>query len=207
VDHGAGEWLADRHGQRARRGWRKLHLAVDTNSGQIVAVTLTNQEIDDASQVDPLLGQTLGEIEQVTADGAYDGEPTYAAIATRDPDIAVVIPPRTSSMQPIDLGTDASRRDVHVRTVAALGGLGWQEVTGYGRRALVKTTMGRYKALIGPPHRSGSRCGRPEPHARGRTPELRSRRARCELTSWGKGNSRPAPPRCTNARRFFRRWT
>ena len=158
--YGAGEWLAHRHGQRARRGWRKLHLAVDANSGQIVAVTLTDQEVDDASQVEPLLGQTPGAIEQVTADGAYDGEPTYAAIATRDSDIAVVIPPRASSTPPLDLGTDASRRDVHVHTVAALGRHGWQEVTGYGRRALVETTMGRYKALIGSRLRAHNDAGR-----------------------------------------------
>ena len=148
--YGAGEWLAAKHGQRARRGWRKLHLAVDTSSGQIVGVGLTDQDVDDASQVEPLLAQIQGEIEQFTADGAYDGEPTYAALATRDPDIAVVIPPRASSTPPTGLRTDASRRDVHVHTVAALGRLGWQEVTGYGRRALVETTMGRHKALVGP---------------------------------------------------------
>ncbi len=158
--YGAGEWLADKHGQRARRGWRKLHLAVDASSGQIVGVRLTDQDVDDASQVEPLLAQIPGEIEQFTADGAYDGEPTYAALARRDPDIAVVIPPRTSSTPPDDLGTEASLRDVHVHTVAALGRLGWQEVTGYGRRALVETTMGRYKALIGPRLRARHDAGR-----------------------------------------------
>jgi len=107
-----------------------------------------------------MLGQIPGEIEQFTADGAYDGEPIYAAIAMRDPDIAVVIPPRASSTPPIELGADASRRDVHVHTVAALGRLGWQEVTGYGRRALVETTMGRYKALIGPRLRARDDAGR-----------------------------------------------
>jgi hypothetical protein len=30
------------------------------------------------------------------------------------------------------------------------GRLVWQAATGYGRRTLVETTMGRYKALIGP---------------------------------------------------------
>ena len=30
------------------------------------------------------------------------------------------------------------------------GRLAWQATTGYGRRALIETTMGRYKALIGP---------------------------------------------------------
>jgi hypothetical protein len=77
------------------------------------------------------------------------GEPTYAIIAARSADIEVVILPRASSTQPLDLGTDASRRDVDVHTVSALGRLGWQEVTGYGRRALVETTIGRYKAVIG----------------------------------------------------------
>ena len=32
----------------------------------------------------------------------------------------------------------------------ARGGISWQEETGYGRRSLVDTRMGRYKALIGP---------------------------------------------------------
>jgi hypothetical protein len=158
--HSAGKWLADKHRQRARRGWRKLHLAVDASSGQIVDVSLTDQDVDDASQVEPLLGQIPGEIEQFTADGAYDGEPTYVALAARDPDIAVVIPPRTSSTPPDDLGTDASPRDVHVHAVAAMGRLGWQEVTGYGRRALVETTMGRCKALIGPRLRARHEAGR-----------------------------------------------
>src|SRR5471032_1502774 len=158
--YGAGEWLADKHGQRGRRGWRKLHLAVDAHSVQIVAATLTDQDVYDASQVDPLLDQIPGEIEQVTADGAYDGEPTYEAVVSRNSNIAVVIPPRASSTPPLELGTDASRRDVHVHTVAALGRLGWQEVTGYGRRALVETIMGRYKALIGPRLRARHDAGR-----------------------------------------------
>jgi len=158
--YGAGQWLADKHGRRAARQYRKLHLAVDVNSGEIVAVTLTGPDVDDPSQVAPLLDQIPGEIEQVTADGAYDGEPTYATIAARSADIEVVIPPRASSAPPTELGMDASRRDVHVHTVAALGRLGWQEVTGYGRRALVETTMGRYKALIGNRLRARNEAGR-----------------------------------------------
>jgi transposase len=157
---GAGEWLADKQGRRAPRQYRKLHLAVDADSGQIVAVTLTGQDVDDPSQVAPLLEQIPAEIEQITADGAYDGEPTYATIATCSPDIAVVIPPRATSTGDPALGMNASRRDIHVHTVASLGRLGWQEVTGYGRRALVETTMGRYKALIGPRLRARNDAGR-----------------------------------------------
>lgn len=170
--HGASEWLADKHSQR---GWLKLHLAVGADSGEIVAATLTGQDVDDASQVGSLLEQIPAEIEQVMA----DGEPTYATVAARSADIAVVIPPRATLTADSALGMNASRRDVHVHTKAALGRLGWQEVTGYGQRALVETTMGRYEAVIGPrlrarndAARSGGWRGRSEPHARGRTAEL-----------------------------------
>ena len=81
--HGAGEWLAEKHGQKARRKWRKLHVAVDADSGEIVAVTLADQDVDDASQVETLLEQIEPPIDQVTADGAYDGEPTYQTIAVQ----------------------------------------------------------------------------------------------------------------------------
>jgi hypothetical protein len=42
-----------------------------------VAQTLTDQDADDPSQVAPLLDQINGRIARVTADGAYDGAPTY----------------------------------------------------------------------------------------------------------------------------------
>ena len=47
----------------------------------IVAQTLTVQDTDDPSQVAPLLDQIVDPIGQVTADGAYDGAPTYQTIA------------------------------------------------------------------------------------------------------------------------------
>src|SRR5215210_4140281 len=43
---GKGEWDGERHG-RARRSWRKLHLAVDANTGEIVAGVLTGKEAGD----------------------------------------------------------------------------------------------------------------------------------------------------------------
>src|SRR5829696_6590464 len=42
--YGAGEWLAETHGGRGRRSWRKLHLAVDPASGEILASELTTTE-------------------------------------------------------------------------------------------------------------------------------------------------------------------
>jgi Transposase DDE domain len=83
--HGAGEWLAEAHGARGKRAWRKLHLAVDPDSGEILACALTSNEEDDASQVGPLLDQIPGPLASVTADGAYDGKPVYRASAGASP--------------------------------------------------------------------------------------------------------------------------
>ncbi len=79
---GQGEWDAEKHG-RAWRQWRKRHLAVDADTGEIAAHVLTEGHADDAAQVPALLGQAEGVIASVTADGAYDGEPTYVAVAAR----------------------------------------------------------------------------------------------------------------------------
>src|SRR3954464_14315257 len=43
---GAGEWLVEKHGTRRRRAWRKLHLGVDADTGQIVAAALTSNDVD-----------------------------------------------------------------------------------------------------------------------------------------------------------------
>jgi len=73
-----------------------LHLAIDPSSGEILASRLATIDEGNASQVGPLLGQLSGPIASVTAGGAYDGEPTYQAVAERQPDrpVAVIIPPR-----------------------------------------------------------------------------------------------------------------
>ncbi len=154
-----GEWDAEKHG-RLRRQWRKLHLAVDDGTGEIAAHLLTEGHADDAAQVPALLGQAEGVIASVTADGAYDGEPTYAAVVARQrhPPPDVVVPPRSSAVPSAD-GGDGGRqspRDRHIQLMTERGRMGWQRATGYGRRNLVKTAMARYKHLIGPKLRARS---------------------------------------------------
>jgi hypothetical protein len=86
---------------------------------------------------------------RVTADGAYDGGSTYATIAAYGDDIEVVIPPRSTAILSGDQGPFA-QRDRHLEMITERGRLAWQKATDYGKRSLVETTMGRYKALIGP---------------------------------------------------------
>src|SRR5918998_767783 len=127
--HGAGEWLAETHGGRGRGMGRKLHLAVDPTSGEILASELTASEEGDASLVGPLLDRIHGPIASVTADGAYDGEPVYRAVAERQPGppAAVIIPPRANAVASPTAGTAPSQRDRHLRMIQGKGRLGWQK--------------------------------------------------------------------------------
>ena len=148
---GRGEWNEERHG-RARRSWRKLHVAVDAGSGEIIACVLTGNAAQDAGQVPALLGAIGGEIASVTADGAYDSESVYRAVASRQPDPipGVVIPPRASAVPSTENAEAQDQRDRHIRFIAEKGRMVWRKVTGYGRRSLAETAVGRYKAIIGP---------------------------------------------------------
>jgi hypothetical protein len=59
---GAGEWLTEKHGERGQRTWRKRHLAVDPNSGEILASELTTTEAGDASLVGPCSIRSLARL-------------------------------------------------------------------------------------------------------------------------------------------------
>ena len=150
--YGTGEWQREKHGERSRRTWRKLHLAVDPHSHEILASELTTNEVGDSSLVSPLLHQIPGDIASVMADGAYDGEPVYRAVAQRQPQPppAVIIPPRATAVQSAIAGTPPSLRDWHIEVIQKKGRRGWERAVRYGQRALVETAMFRDKVLIGP---------------------------------------------------------
>lgn len=153
--YGAGQWLEEKHGSKSRRGWRKRHLAVDANSGEIIAHSLTDQEAGDASQLEPLLDQIDEEIGQFTADGAYDGAPTYDVVLRHSAGAEVIIPPRSNAVER-PIAQACCQRDDHIASMQIDGRLKWQTSTGYGKRALVETAMGRYKGFIGPRLRARS---------------------------------------------------
>jgi transposase len=144
--YGEGEWLDQKHGIRSRRRWRKLHLGVDADTHEIVAVELTPDDVGDHSEIPDLLEQIDTEIASMTADGAYDGEAVYDAVAERHPSATVIIPPRATSVAG---ETTATQRDGHLAMIEDHGRMDWQRRSGYNRRSLVETAMFRYKTITG----------------------------------------------------------
>src|SRR4051812_27895917 len=146
---GAGEWLVEKHGTRTRRAWRKMHVGTDADTGQIVAATLTTHDVDDGSQVGPLLDQVDGQIASFTGDGAYDQDGVYASVAERHPEAAVIVPPRATAVPSRTAETAPTQRDRHLELIAEKGRMAWQRASGYTKRARAEATLGRFKRVIG----------------------------------------------------------
>lgn len=117
-------------------------------AAKIISHAMTDQDAGDASQVEPLLHQIDNPISQFTADGAYDGEPPYDVVSRHSADAAVVIPPRSNAIDRSDAGI-VSQRDRHIAAIKANGRMSWQAATGYGKRSLIETAIGRYKSIVG----------------------------------------------------------
>jgi transposase len=98
------------------------------------------------TEMPALLDQIDAEAASMTADGAYDGETVYDALAERHPEAAVTIPPRATAV-PNEPTT--TQRDRHIAEIEEHGRMGWQRRSGYNRRSLVETAMYRYKTVVG----------------------------------------------------------
>jgi hypothetical protein len=128
---GAGEWLVEKHGTSRRRSWRRLHIGVDADTGQIVAAALTTNDVDDGSQVGPLLDQIDRPVAAFTGDGAYDQEGVYGEVAASHPNAMVIVPPRSSAVPSETAATAPKQRDRHLQLIAERGRMGWQKASGY----------------------------------------------------------------------------
>ena len=116
--YGEGEWLDQKHGIRSRRRWRKLHLGVDAATHEIVAVELTPDDVGDIAELPHLLEQIDADVASMTADGAYDGQVVYDAVAERHPKAAVIVPPRITAVAG---ETTSTQRDNISRPLQSMG--------------------------------------------------------------------------------------
>jgi Transposase DDE domain len=148
--YGEGKWKTRQHGISKRRTWRKLHLGIDDEAtGEILAVSISTNDISDGQVLPELLDQIEGAIDQVSGDGAYDQRQCYDAIRERK--AKATIPPRRGAKIWKHGNTKGERhnRDENLRRVRKVGRKAWKQESGYHRRSLAETTMFRFKTIFG----------------------------------------------------------
>jgi hypothetical protein len=92
-----------------------LHLGLDAATQEIAAAELTPDDGGDVSVLPELLDHIDGDVASMTADGAYDGETAYRAVADRHPAAAVVIAPRVTA---VPSHTTTTQCDRHIAAIA-----------------------------------------------------------------------------------------
>jgi hypothetical protein len=148
--YGEGEWKVRSHGIGKRRTWRKLHLAVDVDSQEIIAVQLTENSVGDCEVLPDLLDQIdpNDDLEAVGADGAYDTKNCHKVIRERG--AKGLIPPQENAVEWPDLPDGSAHpRTVILREINQTDRATWKEKSGYHKRSLSETAMFRVKQIFG----------------------------------------------------------
>jgi hypothetical protein len=149
--YGDGEWKVRQHGVSKRRTWRKLHVGVNPQDGEIQAVLLTKNSMSDDNAVARLLVQIEQELDEFAADGAYDKRKVYDSLNAHSPGVNILIPPRKNARIWKHGNTKAERlkRDENLRSIRKHGRKKWKKQSGYHSRSLAETAMFRLKTIFG----------------------------------------------------------
>lgn len=141
--YGEGEWKVRCHGKSKPRSWRKLHLAVNPKSHEIIGCELTDHKTHDCEVIDNILPQQ--ELGNVCADGAYDNEKSYAAISQRSG--TPFIPPRSGACKTEKPSLAMALRNHTIQACWAMGRDNWKKGSVYHQRSLAETAMFRFKTI------------------------------------------------------------
>ncbi len=145
--HGEAPWSRYTYGAKRRRGWRKLHVAVD-GTGNLLATSLSKETIRDASQLPDLFETYTGPLASLTGDRGYDQASVYREALGRNVNASVVIHPRingTHSRRKLEL----KQRNEHLESIRSDGIYHWRTESGYYRQSTVENAFYRYKTIIG----------------------------------------------------------
>lgn len=144
---------------RKRDQWKKIHLAVDLYSMQIISMAYTDSSVNDCEVVDELWDSISRPVNSIRADGAYDTYDVYER--GQDEGVQIIVPPAITSKaqdelkKPPKIKKDfLEPRDTIIHFIRQFekfeeGLKQWKIDSKYHLRSLVETTMFRLKRIFG----------------------------------------------------------
>lgn len=147
--YGEGEWKVRQHGYTRRRTWRKLHLALDCATHEIVAAVVSTNDFKDSQILPDLLAQVEDELTQVSADGAYDSRNCYDTITARAARAAIPPQKRAKIWQHGNRKAAPHARDENLRAIRHKGRAEWKRASHCHQRSLAETAVFRSKMIFG----------------------------------------------------------
>ena len=140
-----GEWVRELWNRRSKKGYLKIHLAVDVKTKQILAIEVTNDRVADTEKFEELLdgSRKVANVVKVLGDGAYDSKQIFDFLEAKG--IEPGIRPRRGSSG--KAGGSWSRMYA-TREFLEDGGA-WKKKVGYGKRWAVESVFSSLKGIFG----------------------------------------------------------
>lgn len=156
-----GQWMSEKWGgdvkNKKKRGYLKIHVAVNTKTREILALDVTDEKVHDGKVMRKLVKHILDNgsekrvrIRSVLSDGAYDSNENFRFL--NDKGIEPVIRVRKNSI----VSSKSNRmRNIEVRRQTK-DFLKWKKKKRYGQRWIAETAFSSVKRMFGE-HASASR--------------------------------------------------
>lgn len=146
---GEGEWKVKKHGTGYRRRWRKLHLAIDEHTQELVFAKLSTEYVSDTRFIDEIV-KSSKKLKRLTMDGAADSSKIYRLLDKQG--INLLTPPQSNAV--LRKEPWLKKRNERILQILGLGGdklarTLWAKLCGYSKRATVESAIARWKKLFG----------------------------------------------------------
>jgi hypothetical protein len=149
-----------------RKGWIKLHIAVDVRNGAVLTRSITKENVHDSKETDHLLNPLYDSIENLFADGAWDSEKTFKL--GKKHGFGCIVPVRINAtrkcggerrkavIEQFDLPFDKSSHGHYGQYLRGLDKTyktgkqhEWKEKFEYGKRWMVEGAYSKFKRMFG----------------------------------------------------------
>jgi len=134
-----------RHKWKVRRGYLKIHIAVDVKRKKILALKVTDEQVSDGRMLQPLVEEAFrkGKVAKVIGDGAYDTKSNFRYLDARKSEPVIKVRKNSSSRaggcMPRKLVAQECLRDLEA----------WKRNHGYGQRWMVESAFSSLKRTFG----------------------------------------------------------
>ncbi|GIU71814.1 MAG: hypothetical protein KatS3mg003_1293 [Candidatus Nitrosocaldaceae archaeon] len=125
---------------KVRRGFIKMHIAVDIKNKKIIALEITREDVHDNKKFKDLIDNIDAKIDKVIVDGAYDSNDNFNYLT--DKGIEPVIRVRSNSI------INNSIRDMHVLDQLS-DYTRWKHKHDYGKRWIAESVFSSFKRMFG----------------------------------------------------------
>jgi hypothetical protein len=145
-----GDWIREKHNVK-RRGWIKIHLAVDVETKKPVAFEITDERVSDHKMVKPLLKNT--KIEEALMDAGYDKEEVYKFLEEKGVKRPGINPRKDAIVNPKTVRSES------ILEHDKFGHESWKKLHNYGMRWATEGIFSAIKRIFGETVRATSTYG------------------------------------------------